>query len=192
MNEKNKALLKSMFPKVSFNRKVENAFLSSWFEQKYSKGEYILEDGQHENYFRYVLDGIQVLFCLKDGKEIVLGFYSMGHICSNFRSYISKRNSQLNIKAITPTHTLNISIRDYEKLFEVHSGFSHWNKACYDEYMLYSFDRELDLLTLSAQERYNKFIATCPEIYRQIPQKYLASYLTMTQETFSRMRAIKN
>ena len=49
--------------------------------------------------------------------------------------------------------------------------------------------REIELLTLSAEERYINFMRRCPKVLLQIPQKYLASYLNMKPETFSRLRA---
>ena len=49
-------------------------------------------------------------------------------------------------------------------------------------------ERNLDLLSLSAEERYLKFLATKPEALQQIPLKYIASYLGMTPVSLSRIR----
>jgi CRP-like cAMP-binding protein len=51
------------------------------------------------------------------------------------------------------------------------------------------FHREVELLTQSAEARYRAFIARRPDELLQIPQKYIASYLNMTPETFSRLRS---
>lgn len=45
------------------------------------------------------------------------------------------------------------------------------------------------LQMISAQERYEYFVATRPDIIKRVPQKYIASYLGMTTETLSRVRA---
>ncbi len=42
---------------------------------------------------------------------------------------------------------------------------------------------------LNSKERYISFMKRCPDELRIIPQKYLASYLNMKPETFSRLRA---
>lgn len=190
MNSNQLNQLKKLFPQVSFTPEIEKQFFEFWKEDFYQKSTYILEEGKLERFFRFVLEGIQVMYLNHKGKEIVLGFFFEGMVCSNFRSFLRKKPSELCIKAITPTLTLNISTKNYQNLFELSDDFKTWNKDCYENYILESFDRGLELITLSAQERYEKFIETCPNIYHQIPQKYLASYLNMTQETYSRMRSL--
>ena len=46
-----------------------------------------------------------------------------------------------------------------------------------------------DLLYLSAEERYHLFIKENNDLLNRVPLKYIASFLGITQETLSRMRA---
>jgi CRP/FNR family transcriptional regulator, anaerobic regulatory protein len=52
--------------------------------------------------------------------------------------------------------------------------------------------RELDLLTASPIERYRRVIARSPQLFQEVPLKYIADYLRMTPETLSRLRADLN
>ena len=49
-------------------------------------------------------------------------------------------------------------------------------------------EREIDILTTSPEERYNRVLKRSPKLFQQIPAKYIASYLRMTPETLSRIR----
>jgi CRP-like cAMP-binding protein len=49
--------------------------------------------------------------------------------------------------------------------------------------------REIEQLSLSAEERYRRLLARSPHLLQLVPQKDIASYLRMTPETFSRLRA---
>lgn len=49
-------------------------------------------------------------------------------------------------------------------------------------------EREIDLLTSSPFERYNRILERSPQVFQEIPLKYIASYLRMTPETLSRLR----
>ena len=49
-------------------------------------------------------------------------------------------------------------------------------------------EREIDLLTLSPRNRYNRVLERSPQLFQHIPLKYIASYLRMTPETLSRLR----
>jgi CRP-like cAMP-binding protein len=48
--------------------------------------------------------------------------------------------------------------------------------------------REMEQLSLSAEERYDRLLQRSPQLLQLVPQKDIASYLRMTPETFSRLR----
>ncbi|MCY7291948.1 MAG: Crp/Fnr family transcriptional regulator, partial [Ferruginibacter sp.] len=49
-------------------------------------------------------------------------------------------------------------------------------------------DREIDLLITSPAERLKRVLARSPNLFQEIPLKYIASYLRMKPETLSRIR----
>ena len=49
--------------------------------------------------------------------------------------------------------------------------------------------REIEQLSLSAEERYDRLVKRSPHLLQLVPQKDIASYLRMKPETFSRLRA---
>ena len=50
-------------------------------------------------------------------------------------------------------------------------------------------EREIDLLTTDAAERYRRVWKRSPRLFQEIPAKYIANYLRMSPETLSRIRA---
>jgi hypothetical protein len=48
-------------------------------------------------------------------------------------------------------------------------------------------EREIDLLTTSPAERIARVRERSPQLFQEVPLKYIASYLRMTPETLSRM-----
>lgn len=49
-------------------------------------------------------------------------------------------------------------------------------------------ERETDLLTTSPLERYERVLRRSPQLFQEVPHKYIASYLRMTPETLSRLQ----
>lgn len=78
---------------------------------------------------------------------------------------------------------------DDQSVFEWSADFNIWSHLFLGQILIGRVKCEVQLLTLRAKERYVKFMRRCPEVLLQIPQKYLAAYLNMTPETFSRFRS---
>ena len=57
-----------------------------------------------------------------------------------------------------------------------------------EELVLQQIEREKDILTNSPKERYNRVLKRSPQLFQEIPNKYIANYLRMTPETLSRLK----
>ena len=96
------------------------------------------------------------------------------------------------MEALTPSRLIAINKQKYDELFERFPEFYRWRTHFMETILFGRGSREVEMLTLSAKERFDAFIKRCPEELLQIPQKYLASYLNMKPETFSRLRSIRD
>lgn len=54
--------------------------------------------------------------------------------------------------------------------------------------IMQQMNREIDILTSSPKERYKRVLARSPQLFQQIPHKYIANYLRMSAETLSRLK----
>ncbi|MFT6167816.1 MAG: hypothetical protein ACJAV5_001078 [Vicingaceae bacterium] len=62
-----------------------------------------------------------------------------------------------------------------------------WNSMLGD-LIFQQMERERDILTASPLNRYKRVLARSPQLFQEIPNKYIASYLRMTPETLSRIK----
>ena len=76
------------------------------------------------------------------------------------------------------------------KAVNVHLINLYWELGKAISEMLYvrKQQEQINLLTLSPQERYIKLIESRPEIFQRTPLKIIASYLGLTAESLSRIR----
>jgi hypothetical protein len=84
---------------------------------------------------------------------------------------------------------IRITKNQYDNFFELYPEFNYWGRIAHQELLIGRVNREIELITLTAKERFNNFMKRCPNELLKIPQKHLASYLNMTPETYSRLRA---
>jgi hypothetical protein len=54
--------------------------------------------------------------------------------------------------------------------------------------MIISDSWQMQMIKMTARERFLAFVNKNPELMRRVPQKYLASYLNIKPETFSRFK----
>lgn len=184
------AHLKKFFPQINFTPEDERFFRSLWSLKTFNQYDLITEVGNVERYFYFVLDGVQAIYILNEkGEKVVLGFSYAGSPSGVFDSFMSKEPSNTFLEALKPSKLLAISLNDYLGLFKRYPDFHVWGHEFFQNILFGRLHREVEILTLSAEQRYITFMQRCPEELKVIPQKYLASYLNMKPETFSRLRS---
>ena len=73
-----------------------------------------------------------------------------------------------------------------------HHSFALWYIRLVElHYVTQIEDRVSDLQLLDAKQRYQKLLLQSPDINNRVSLKHIASYLNITQETLSRIRAGK-
>jgi CRP/FNR family transcriptional regulator, anaerobic regulatory protein len=160
-----------------------------WSERSFEKGAFISRAGSVEQWFYVVKEGVQKLFVEHDGNEHCLGF-SYDHSWSgDFDSFISQRPGRFQVQAITRSVLIGIRYVDLQELYAEVSVMERFGRLMLEELVRGRATREIELLTLSAEERFQKLMQRSPHLLQLVPQKDIASYLRMTPETFSRLRA---
>jgi CRP-like cAMP-binding protein len=184
------SLLKNAFAPTELDLSTHEFFFNCWEEVAYKRGDFITEAGKIEKYFYVVIEGVQAIYILTpNGEKKVIGFSFDGSFSGVYDSFIKQNESHYFLEALTPTRMIRMNFKDYEQLFELYREFDKWGRVVHQELLIGRVQREVELITLSAKERFDVFMKRCPEKLLEIPQKLIASYLNMTPETFSRLRA---
>ena len=186
-------ILINAFRPLNLSVESHPGFFTLWEEVEYERSRFITEAGKVERYLYVVISGIQTIYLLtKNGEKKVIGFSFDGSFSGVYDSYLHEAPSHYFLEALTPSRLLRMKKSDYDSLFEKYPDFDRWGRIAHQELLLGRVRREVELFTMTAKERYDAFMQRCPAPLTKIPQKYLASYLNMTPETFSRLRAVKS
>lgn len=182
-------LIKKAFKPLEISEERHADFLDYWEPVVFQKGNYITEAGKTERYFYVVVQGVQAIYILTpNGDKKVIGFAYDGSFCGVYDSFLKDRPSHYFLEALTYSQMLRITKAQYDSLFDLYPEFNEWGRIVHQEILIGRVQREVELITTEAKERFDNFMKRCPEKLLTVPQKYLASYLNMTPETFSRMR----
>lgn len=168
-----------------------DALLIVWQKNKSIKSRQLLLDfNQHDDNLYFVKNGCVRLFVIdKNGEQVNMGFGYENSLITCFQTFIEGKPSLLSIEAILDTQLVAISKDDLVQLIHSNTEIALWYQSMLEVTLSGHIQRQVELLTLKPQERYEVFINRSGHLINRIPLKLIASYLMMKPETLSRIRA---
>ena len=103
-------------------------------------------------------------------------------------SFITGEPSCYVLETIEPVTAYCLSKKDLEDLFLTDKKWEKFGRKIITAFFLQLEYQILDNIRYSTKERFINFMKHNPELVLRVPQKYLASYLEIQPETFSRLK----
>lgn len=173
------------------NNRSVISLMNVWNKVKLLKSkESLLNFNIHDTNLYFVVSGCVRLYVVNNkGEEINLGFGYKNNLITCFQSFIEEKPSLINVEAISDSDLIGIAKKDLLKLIKENPDIARWYQSMLEMTLSGHIQRQVELLTLSPQERYEVFIKRSGHLINAIPLKLIASYLMMKPETLSRKRA---
>lgn len=157
--------------------------------KRYSKGEMILKEGEVCENICYIDKGLVRQFYFKNGKELTEHIGSDGEIFMCIESLFKEEPTRLQVEALEPSSIYLIPKHKLEQVALHNVNIQIMYRKILEESLIIS-QVHADLLRFeTAQNRYLRLCKMKPEVVLRAPLVYIASYLQMTPETLSRVRA---
>lgn len=157
------------------------------------KKETLNPDSLPSPFCSFVIEGSMRSYKLTDnGFEHILQFAPEGWWIADFERFVLNSEPKIVIEAIEDTSLFIISRENQLELFKEIPKIENHFRIITERALVASQKRLVDLLSLPALDRYNKFCKTYPSLMHSLPQKYIASYIGVTPEFFSKMIKQKN
>ncbi len=189
--EESKTLLKkyllSLYPNTDLNELTEliNRFTLDKFEKKQT----ILEAGHLSDSVYFVIEGLVRIFYIKEEKEITNWFIKENMMFAATYSILTGNNNYSSYEALEETYVLKIKYDVLESFYTKYHSLEHLGRKIIEAYYGAFMKKTYDVLFLSAEERYQLFVKDNGDLLNRVPLRYVASFLGITQETLSRLRA---
>lgn len=153
------------------------------------KNEVLTKLGQVEDKLFFLIDGVFRLYHEGENKDITLNFAFPKSLISSYTSFLTATPSQFVLQSLTPCKYLFITRAKLEELYSLTSCGHQLGRVLTEVTFLYLSKRETDFLLKSPTQRYLDLFNEQPRLIQEIPQKYLASYIGITPQALSRIRA---
>ena len=175
---------------IKLTAKEQGVFTELLRPQLYKRKGFVLREGEVSRDSVFVLDGALKGYTLdKHGSEHVLQFAVQGWWIADMYSLISGKAGTLNIEALVDTSVLLLARDDQQSLYERVPKFERFFRILTENSLVSSQQRIINNLSLTAEERYIHFTEKYPFILECAPQHSIASYLGITPEFLSKIRA---
>lgn len=182
-------LLSSIGSKIALNETAMNKLKQFFIPKKIRKRQYILNAGDVCQYITFVEKGMLRSFTVDDeGHEHVVQFAVEGSWISDMASFLSEKEALYNIEALEDSEVLNLGTQAMDDLMHQVPGMERYFRLLMQNNIIALQRRVVAYMSLSAEEKYLKLMEVAPDIMNRASQQHIASYLSITPETLSRIR----
>ncbi|HNE28377.1 MAG TPA: Crp/Fnr family transcriptional regulator [Saprospiraceae bacterium] len=165
------------------------AFLAAWKNAAFPKGHLLLPEGKVCHHIYFVDRGLVRIFYHKGKNEITEWLTMDGRFFFSITSFFQRAPSRLIIQLLEPSVILTIHHDTLMQLCREHHEVERLFRLMLTNSLLLSQERVDSLQFETARQRYQKLLTAHPGIVQRVPLAYIASFLGITQETLSRIRA---
>jgi len=161
-------------------------------ERVIPKGEILIKQGQTVKSTYFITEGCLRSFCTdKNGKEHTLQFGIKDWWISDFIAIYTGEKAVLTVECIKDSIVLQFNAQELDKIHSLFPEFEAFQRKNLERHLVSLHKRILNQLQLTAAERYDLFLDQYPAIEQYTPNYHIASYLGITQQSLSRIRAEK-
>ena len=158
--------------------------------KRFTKGSILIQKGQKVNKTYFVLEGALRSYCVdKEGKEHTLQFAIKDWWISDFTAIYGNGIASLTVECIADSEVIEFNAQKLNEIYNQFPEFEAFQRKNLEQHVVSLHKRILNQLQLTAQERYNLFLEQYPNIEQHVANYHIASYLGITQQSLSRVRA---
>jgi CRP-like cAMP-binding protein len=151
------------------------------------RNEFLKVKGSIDTNVYYIESGSLKVFVLDNDDEQIIRFGYSNNIIVSLDSYITEKPSDFYIQAIKKTEIKVITKKQIENFLNIDKNRVLWTNIL-ENLIIQQMEREIDILTTSPKERYQRVLKRSPQLFQEIPNRYIANYLRMSAETLSRLK----
>lgn len=154
----------------------------------FDKGELLTRAGDVENYMYFLLEGVTRIFQMKNGIEYTLRFNFPICAFNSYSSYITQLPSLINVEAISKVKVFRMSYKGIQSLYDEAKMADRIGRRILELLYVQREMKELQMHSKTAEDNYIELLQSNNNLVKEIPQKYIASYLGITPESLSRIK----
>ncbi len=157
---------------------------------KLQPGEHVFQQGEADRFLYFVRSGLlKAYYITGEGKEAVKSFIQPGDFIGSLTSAYKRERCSFNLVCLQPASVLRVEFDALERQSRQHLAIASHVIDFLLNFAMKKERREMEFLSLSAEDRYRLLLERSPELLEQVRQKDIARYLGVTPVALSRIRS---
>ena len=155
----------------------------------YPKNSLVVKQGEYATNMFFICNGAVRAYYFYNDKEYTDWFMFRNMFMCSLSSFFGGGPSVQYIETLEASDMLVLSRQQIDQICDKHHDMQRLNSLILAHSLVTLQQNVIDQRFKTAQERYALLIENYPQVIQRVPLKYIASYLGVTQETLSRIRA---
>lgn len=183
-------LYNSIHEIVSFTNDEWELCKNNFRPKRMLKRHFLLQEGDVCRDLAFVEKGALYSYTVDSaGNKHVIRFAFEGWWMANLHSFFTGKPTRLNIEVMEECELLLLDRDNHEKLLDEVPAYERYHRIIVQNAYVAIQQRVENALGLTAEEKYERLIEQNPEFLNRVPLNLVASYIGVTPETLSRVRA---
>jgi CRP/FNR family transcriptional regulator, anaerobic regulatory protein len=168
---------------------LEQLLIKSFGPEQIPKGKVILHEGDVCKNILFLCSGLLRSYHNIGEKEITSRIMFTNHIVISPGSFFTQTPATESIEALADCTVAKISFNNLQHIYEKFPQFNYHTRIITEQYFYMQEQRLYMLRRHDAMSKYNFFLENYSAYLKDIPQKFIATFLDMAPETLSRTRS---
>jgi CRP-like cAMP-binding protein len=183
-------LIKEIKKHINLTAEEEELITASFRYKKVRRNQFLIQPPDVALYEHFVISGCLVQYYLDDnGTQHTLIFAPEGWWTTDLPSFLTGQASRYHVESLEDSEVLIIAKESLDKLLIKIPSLNSYFRILYQNAIMAQEERLLNVLSTKVEERYLRFLKKYPQLENRIPQYWIASYLGVTPEFFSRVKS---
>lgn len=157
--------------------------------KRFQPGEMVVRAGEIDNNLYLVTKGIWREYFETENGDVTVWFSVAGEITYSVWGYVESGPSRLGIESLTESEVYCIPKLRLEEEFSKSARMANIGRRVMENFAVLYEKWHISRWQKNATERYLDLMEEYPEVIQCVPHKYVASYLGITVQSLSRIRA---
>jgi CRP-like cAMP-binding protein len=185
------SLLKHISSLITISKELEKEIIAVSKDLSIPKNTVLIKEGERCRNLFFIQKGLMRGYYYDAGKEITHWFAKEEEFATSFYSFITNEPSPETIETLEDCELVQIAHSDLQNLYTDFKETERIGRIITETYYIDLEERFLNIQFKSAKERYQNLLSKNPSLIQRASLGQIATYLGITQETLSRVRAEK-